>query len=79
MVSGFSGRQPCVQTGANPEISALPTEAETGDKSLVRTGCCLLSMLTSDAPRGSRSAAPGSSTNPSSLPFQVSRRAQFPS
>lgn len=49
------------------------------DKSLVRTGCCLLSMLTSDAPHGSRSAAPGSSSNPSSLPFQVSRRAQFPS
>lgn len=47
-------------------------------KSLVRTRCCLLSMLTSQTPRGSFTAARGSFSNPSSLSSQVSRCAKFP-
>lgn len=46
-------------------------------KSLIRTCCCLLSMLTSHTPHGSCMAASGSFRNPSSLSSQVSRCTSF--
>ncbi len=49
-----------------------------GHKSLVRTHCRLLSMLTSQTPRGSCTAACGSFSNPSSLSSQVSKCTTFP-
>lgn len=52
-------------------------EGTDRQESLVRTRCCLLSMLTSLAPCGSCSAASGSFSNPSSLSSQVSRCVSF--
>lgn len=50
----------------------------TGEhESLIRTRCCLWSMLTSLSPRGCCVAASGSFCNPSSLSSQVGRCASF--